>query len=155
MRRRLTNDDLRADPDYQELGRLLDKQTAAQKARFEKSLEEAEVEVMKSPKKPTTIPPEWLEPLRNLIREEIQAMNPNVAINADTALSLPPKTPRLPKSKKYAVDRVTLPGCRVDQVLFRRFEQLRIESGNSASEAMQRILWNYFGRPKLSFEADD
>jgi len=47
MRRRLTDDDLRADPDYKELCRLLDKQTAARKARLGRFLAEQEGETMK------------------------------------------------------------------------------------------------------------
>lgn len=43
-KKRLTDDDLRADPDYQELCRLLDKQSAAQKARLQTALESQEEE---------------------------------------------------------------------------------------------------------------
>jgi hypothetical protein len=158
MTRRKRSDELdaalRADPDYQELGRLLDKQTDAQKARFEKSLKEAEAETMKSPKKPTTIPLEWIAPLRKLIREEMQTMTPNAAMATNAPDLAPPPTPREEGSKKYKAKRATLPGCRVDKVLYDKFVEDRDKAG-SASQIMQKILWTYYGRPKLSFEADD
>jgi hypothetical protein len=220
--RRKTSDEinaaLRADPDYQDLCRLLDKQTAPQKARLEKRLtreEESEpmetredidnrildlkekqglsyakvaerlneagyttatgglfkkssvqtrYEIIRKQREngerseppgepcessPVAIPPEWLEPLRQLIRKEINQASP--ACN-DIAIDSPPSTPRKKGSKEYQGERETLPGCRIDKVLFDRFEAERERTHVSASGLMQKILWNYFQRPPLSFE---
>ncbi len=232
MTRRKRSDELdaalRADPDYRELCRLLDKQTAARKARLGRFLAEQEGETMKKkdlddrimelrdqqgltfseiasrlltegyyfdvekrswvpnevrgryrrakakqssqppppppPREkaieepgessPVTIPPEWLAPLRKLIREEVQAMMPNAAKETTTAQVEPPPIPRKPKSKEYEGERETLPGCRVDKVLYDKFIEDREKAG-SASLVMQKILWTYYGRPKLSFEVDE
>ena len=42
----------------------------------------------------------------------------------------------------------------VDSVLFELIKQ-RQQSGQQLSHILDSALWNYFGRPKLSFEADD
>ncbi len=42
----------------------------------------------------------------------------------------------------------------VDSVLFELIKQ-RQQSGQQLSHILDSTLWNYFGRPKLSFEADD
>ena len=42
----------------------------------------------------------------------------------------------------------------VDSVLFELIKQ-RQQTGQQLSHLLDSALWNYFGRPKLSFEADD
>jgi len=81
-------------------------------------------------------------------------MMPNAAKETTTAQFEPPPIPRKPKSKEYKGERETLPGCRIDKELFDLFEEDRKKAG-SASLVMQKILWTYYGRPKLSFEVDE
>ncbi len=219
MTRRKKSDELdaalRADPDYQDLCRLLDKQTQSEKERFERfvmaindldtriielkeqkglsfpqiadrlysegyrpegggqfkqatlseryesakkraasqplqasqSLPSPEVNESREPSQ-AQISPELIATMRELIREEIKATTA-----PDSNLD-PPPIPRKPKSKEYEGDRKTLPGCRVDEVLFDLFEADRKKAG-SASLVMQKILWTYYGRPKLSFEVSE
>ena len=42
----------------------------------------------------------------------------------------------------------------IDSVLFELIKQ-RQQAGQQLSHILDSALWNYFGRPKLSFEADD
>ncbi len=101
------------------------------------------------------IPPEWLRPLRELIKEEIQsAMTAKGATVAKTDMELPPRRPKREGSREHAGDKATLGGTRIDRVLFDAFHQEREEAGISASELMERILWRHYDRPKLSFEGD-
>ncbi len=68
---------------------------------------------------------------------------------------MPPPTPRVAGSKKLWGERVTLPGTRVDRVLFDRLQGECRELSLSASDAMQRVLWLHFGKPLLSFQTPD
>ena len=68
---------------------------------------------------------------------------------------LPPPTPRKPKSREFEGERETLPGCRVDRVLADLFQKERARGGISASDLMQRILWEHYQRPALSFESKE
>ncbi|AFM27819.1 hypothetical protein [Desulfomonile tiedjei] len=101
--------------------------------------------------------------LRNLIRKEMKTMidaiganHANTATVANTAQitesDIPPAIPKVAKTKRFQGERATLPGCRIDKVLADLFEDERKEARISASELMQRILWNRYGHPKLSFE---
>ena len=158
---------LRADPDYKELCALLDKQTTSQKRRLEERLAQEEGDAVVTPPElpkkdkqsekpsPAIIPPEWVAGLRELIREELRTMLAENRTAISTGMDAPPLTPRKEGSKEYRGERETLPGCRVDAVLFDRFEEERNKTGISASELMQRILWNAFGKPPLSFETSE
>jgi hypothetical protein len=44
---------------------------------------------------------------------------------------------------------------RVDAVLAELFQKEVTQHGGNASAAMDKILWNYFGKPRLSFETID
>ena len=101
----------------------------------------------------TKIPPEWVAHLRKLIRQEMQTV---LMHETDPGVQrLPPPTPRKPKSKEFEGERETLPGCRVDKVLADLFQKERARSGIGASDLMQRILWEHYRRPALSFEAKE
>jgi len=236
-RKRLTDADLRAEPDYQELCALLSKQTETQRERFEDYLshqqedsaertdamsatktgvderilalkgegrsygqiaeiltregytgqrgnpygrsavakryqrmtdrEDAEppdpCETARpasehgEPDDETTVDLTALTPaeLRNLIREEIRSV---MSASAAKRANIPPPTPRKQGEKgrrKFAGERVTLPGMRVDAVLWRNFEAERTRLGIGKSALMERILWSYFGEPLLSFQSDE
>jgi len=99
-----------------------------------------------------TLSPEIIAALRTIARKEIQSVIANHAIPAQREEDRPPEIPRKKGSRQYEGDRVTLPGCRIDRVLFERFETERRKLAISASELMQRILWRAFDRPLLSFE---
>jgi hypothetical protein len=104
---------------------------------------------------PETIPVAWLRPLREMIREEIKtAMNANDATRKQKEIELLPVTPRHKGSRKLKGSKINLPGTSVDSVLHELFQRKRAEFGGNASGAMQFILWNFFNKPKLSFEED-
>ncbi len=143
---------LRAEPEYQDLCRLLDQQTPAQKHRLEAMLNK----------------PNGVRRLREMIREEIEASctglknEGNLSGAPDRFSSLtalerqaneqPPAIPHASGSNKFQGKRATLPGLRVDQVLFDLFKGEQQEARETASATMQRILWLHYGKPKLSFE---
>ena len=81
-------------------------------------------------------------------------MMPLAAKDAETANIIPPPYPKVKGSKRYQGDRVTLPGLRIDKRLYDLFEGERRKLAISASELMQRLLWQHFGRPALSFEVE-
>jgi len=95
-----------------------------------------------------------LDSLRDLIREEIKAMLP-AAHFADIARDAPPERPRKKKGRGYASgEKVTMPGCRVDRVIRDLFEEFRRSEALSASGAMERLLWQALGKPKLSYQEE-
>lgn len=99
--------------------------------------------------------PEMIEDVRALVREELQAISEeaaNLAKGSKADVEMPPQTPRVPGSKKFQGKRATLPGCRVDQVLYDLFRNECNRLDVSASGLMQRVLWLYFNKPRLSFE---
>jgi hypothetical protein len=63
------------------------------------------------------------------------------------------KAPQPPKAgKRLLGDKKDIPG-RIDMNLYKRLDQYRQDShGGNWSAALDTILWNFFGRPKLSFE---
>lgn len=101
---------------------------------------------------PVVLDPRMIATLRNLIREEIQTMH---RANTANLAEMPPPIPKMPGSKKYLGERVTLPGMRIDRALWELFEAERRNHGMNASDAMQRILWLHFNRPRLSFEPEE
>ncbi len=98
-----------------------------------------------------TIPKAWVEPLEKMIEGKLKAML-GISLLSKSPPPLPPAIPKVKGTKRYEGERVTLPGTRVDKVLADAFEQERVKAGVSASEFMQRILWQAFGRPRLSFQ---
>lgn len=96
---------------------------------------------------PHVIRPELIPELLDIIREEIQPMLWADWRSLTTQEEIPPATPHKKGSKKYKGRRDKLPICRVDKVLLDFFRREREQKGISASELMQRILWNYFGKP--------
>ena len=70
-------------------------------------------------------------------------------------LDSPPSIPQRPGSKAYIGSRATLPGTRVDRVLFEMFNAERRKCGLTATELMQRILWLHYRKPPLSFELSE
>ncbi len=102
------------------------------------------------------IPPEWLQPLRELIKKEIQsAMTANLVKSAKLDMDKPPRRPKREDSREHAGRKATLGGTRIDSVLFDAFHEEREKAGISASALMERILWLYFGKPSLSFEESE
>jgi hypothetical protein len=101
------------------------------------------------------LPSHMVATLRKLIREELAAMPTlpaNIAKVAKVDVDMPPPTPRVAGTKRFQGGRATLPGTRIDSVLFDRFQSECQSLGLSASDTMQLILWRHFGRPILSFE---
>jgi hypothetical protein len=70
-------------------------------------------------------------------------------------LDSPSSIPKRPGSKAYVGSRATLPGTRVDRVLFQMFNAERRKCGLTATELMQKILWLHYGKPSLSFEMSE
>ena len=98
-----------------------------------------------------TLPDQWLAIIRRVVREELSSMQVTQTVAQTTANDFP-TVPRNPGARGLAGKRETLPGCRVDEVLYNRFNADRAEQRISASDLMNRILWHYYGKPKLSFE---
>jgi len=55
------------------------------------------------------------------------------------------------ESREFLVKRKTLQGT-VDAALYKLFGEDRAARGLGVSAMIDTILWNYYGRPKLSFE---
>lgn len=69
-----------------------------------------------------------------------------------------PPAPPLPQtvagSRRHAVQRGKIAGT-LDAELLELFERERKERGCSASRMLDIAIWNYFGKPKLSFELSE
>ena len=103
----------------------------------------------------SALPPEMVQAVRALVREELAAMSAEVANIAKAAkddVEMPPPTPKAEGSKRFLGERVTMPGMRIDITLYAAFKEECKALGLSASDGLQRILWLHFDRPRLSFE---
>lgn len=69
----------------------------------------------------------------------------------DMPASPPPRPKTGPSGKRLAGSKCDV-RVRVDKVLWDLFQQEVIRHNGNASAAMDTILWNYFGRPPLSFQ---
>ena len=111
----------------------------------------------------TSIPCEWIAPLRSLMREEIDRAMRESANTATVAMpvddvkdrfELPPSPPRVPGGRKYAGTKVTMGGARIDKAVFDAFAAKRRELRVDASRLVEALLWVGLGKPKLSFEIE-
>lgn len=96
------------------------------------------------------------EEILKLIRTEVaSALSsvqtfPNVPMEADT----PPEPIRKEGGRAFVVQRVKIAGT-TDPVLLELFENERKQRKISVSRMIDTVLWNYFRKPKLSFERSD
>ena len=84
------------------------------------------------------------------LKKTISSLQTKRADNAEPLTDAP--RPRIFHKKKEG-QREKL-ATTVDSVLFELIKQ-RQQTGQQLSHLLDSALWNYFGRPKLSFEADD
>jgi hypothetical protein len=100
------------------------------------------------------IPDQWLTTIRELIREEISYMQVTTEARNDIRKTSeqPPIVPRKPGARGLAGERETLPGCRVDGILYDLFVRQRENEGISASDLMSKILWLYYDQPLLTYQ---
>ena len=108
----------------------------------------------------TPLPEEWKVQIVQIVREELQRiMEPQIL------QKLPIRDPDLPPMPEAKVPgekgRPVNPGGRVkiagtvDKELDRLFEKWRTEKGITLSRALDAALWNFLGRPPLSFEISE
>jgi len=69
-------------------------------------------------------------------------------------LRAPPRPRTRHGSRRHVKDRVKLQGT-CDRALFELFEQDRHARGFNISQMIDFILYNYYGKPRLSFEEDE
>jgi hypothetical protein len=101
---------------------------------------------------PWTFPEGWEAPFRRLVREELdQVLSERLPGGpATTGSRSEPPAPR--EESVLRVTRGSLSEISVDQVLLSLFEEQCARHGGSADRAMEYILWNFFGKPILSFQ---
>jgi len=90
-----------------------------------------------------------------IVHEEMMKMQ---SVEIPTALDLPPKpTKRIIKKtgRPRTLGKRLKLGVTVDKALFERFEKERKKLGISASAYLDALLWNAYGRPRLSYEPDE
>jgi len=94
-----------------------------------------------------------IDSLPELIRKEFKTMLPEASFS-DLAQDSPPTRPKKSKGRGYAGEKRVMPGCNVDKVIFDLFENFRRRQGLSASAAMELLLWQALGKPKLSYQEE-
>jgi hypothetical protein len=100
----------------------------------------------------SALPKSWEAQLRQLFREEIeQVLTERLPAELRTIASR--SEPPVPGDQSLRrVERCMLPQMSVDAVLLDLFDKECARHGESANRAMEYILWNFFGKPSLSFE---
>lgn len=94
----------------------------------------------------------WVEELRKVIREELERIFAARFGSEVPPLMVRSTPPSPPEDALHQVSRACLPPASVDMVLLHRFEEECAAHGGSADRTMEYILWNFFGKPCLSFQ---
>jgi hypothetical protein len=100
-------------------------------------------------KKPSEQPmtrDEIMKLIQTTVRKEIQTVR-----KLQTDQKIPPEPTKKESSRAFIVKRAKIAGT-TDQVLLDLFNQERKKLRLSASRMLDVVLWNYFNKPKLSFE---
>ncbi len=99
----------------------------------------------------TTMSGELETRLRELIETKLRAVRPDLDVSAAFPnVKEPPLPPK--DGKKFRGTKADI-RVRVDENLGKLFEaDVNRRFGGSASRAMDAILWNFYGKPSLSFE---
>ena len=102
------------------------------------------------------LPEEWKSQIVQIVRQEIQAAVESQTLPKDQ-IELPPLPAKVagPHGKPIGEGkRVKLAGT-TDAELARRLESWRKERGITLSRALDAALWNFLGRPPMSFEISE
>jgi hypothetical protein len=100
------------------------------------------------------MPKAWHQQIVVLVKSEVERLMKVPTLQTLPTIPLPPERARTKGAKGRPVgqgERVKV-GITLDKNLFDRFEQERKRTGLSASGYADVVLWNFFGKPRLSFE---